>query len=569
MHRPSALNLCALCLFTTAWTAATTSAQEERKPWPEVATFSILGYDQETGEIGGAVQSRVFSVGNGVLWAEADVGAIATQARVDVSYGPQSLALLRIGKSPAEVIAQVLAADLDPRPRRWSKNGRQFAVIDAQGHAAAHTGSKATPWAGHVTGEHFSAQGNTLAGKAVVEAMARAFQATGGRLALRLLAALEAGQTAGGDKRGMQSAAMLIVKKDGGVWLHNDVVLRLQVDDHEQPIAELRRLMEKGTGSRRSRRGRSRRNFGQRSQPQDQPATLVQAANWWEKLPRPGYAMLQHVGSYQDWFQVYQLEHGTYAIYEPYQFQEAISYLLVGTDQAVLVDAGNGIGNIAKVTAELTDLPVTVLLTHEHPDHFGGAHQFDKIGIRPLPSADAILRRGVPNARARTSITGAQVWKPLPAGVDPETFAIPPVRANMFLADGQIIDLGGRRIEVIFTPGHSPASVCYLDLDRGLLLTGDHYYPGPLYTHSAGVNIDAFLDSNQKLVERIDDYHHLLPGHNEPWVECAVLKRINPAFATIFAGGGEFTQQGDLRRYRFDGFEVLIGSAQVKARSSK
>lgn len=109
MHRPSALNLCALCLFTTAWTAATTSAQKERKPWPEVATFSILGYDQVTGEIGGAVQSRMFSVGNGVLWAEAEVGAVATQARVDVSYGPQSLALLRIGKSPAEVIALVKA----------------------------------------------------------------------------------------------------------------------------------------------------------------------------------------------------------------------------------------------------------------------------------------------------------------------------------------------------------------------------------------------------------------------------------------------------------------------------
>lgn len=296
-------------------------------------------------------------------------------------------------------------------------------------------------------------------------------------------------------------------------------------------------------------------------------SSLIQANNWWDKLPRPGYASLQHVGSYDDWFEVYQLQPGTYAIYEPYQFQEAISYLLIGTHQAVLIDSGNGIGNIRKVTDALTELPVTVLLTHEHADHFGGSHAFARIGIRPLASADAILRDGVPNARARHSVSGTQVWKPLPSGIDPESFAIPAVRANMFLADGQIIDLGGRRIEVIFTPGHSAASICFLDLDRRLLLTGDHFYPGPLYAHSRGVNIDAFLDSNRKLIERIDEFDHLLPGHNEPWVASDVLTRINPAFATIFAGGGQFSEDGDLRRYRFDGFEVLIRSAQVAARA--
>ena len=122
---------------------------------------------------------------------------------------------------------------------------------------------------------------------------------------------------------------------------------------------------------------------------------------------------------------------------------------------------------------------------------------------------------------------------------------------------------------MIFTPGHSAASVCFLDLDRRLLLTGDHYYPGPLYAHSVGVDLEAFLASNQKLVERIGEYDHLLPGHNEPWVASDVLTRINPAFATIFAGGCEFSQQGELRRYRFDGFEVLIRNAQVKERGSK
>ncbi len=223
-----------------------------------VATFSILGFDPETGEAGGAVQSRVFSVGNGVLWAEAGVGVIATQAIVDVSYGPQALALLKQGMNPSEVVKTIWDRDPDPRPDNWSKHGRQFAVMDAKGNVAAYTGPKATAWAGHGYGKYCSAQGNILAGEAVVANMVKAFEETTGHLSLRLMATLEAGQTAGGDTRGMQSAAMLIVKKDGGVWLHNDVVLRLQVDDSQEPIKELRRLVTIAA-EQRARRTQQRR----------------------------------------------------------------------------------------------------------------------------------------------------------------------------------------------------------------------------------------------------------------------------------------------------------------------
>lgn len=223
---------------------------QPNEPWPPVATFSILGYDPETGEVGGAVQSRVFSVGNGVLWAEAGVGAAATQAIVDVSYGPQALSLLKTGMAPTDIIKQIWDKDPDPDPVNWSKQGRQFAVMDAKGNYAAFTGPKATDWAGHKSGKFCTAQGNILAGPAVVDSMVAAFERTKGRLALRLVAALEAGQLAGGDKRGMQSAALLIVKKDGGVWVHNDVVARLQVDDNPEPIKELRRLVEKSPASR-------------------------------------------------------------------------------------------------------------------------------------------------------------------------------------------------------------------------------------------------------------------------------------------------------------------------------
>lgn len=225
-------------------------------PWPPVATFSILGYDPETGEVGGAVQSRVFAVGNGVLWAEANVGVVATQAIVDVSYGPQGLELLRRGMAPSDVVRTILANDPNPRPEAWTIEGRQFSVMDARGNVATHTGPRASDWAGHRTGRYVSAQGNILAGEDVVDAMVEAFEATPGHLSIRLQAALEAGQAAGGDRRGMQSAAMLIVKEDGGVWLNNDVVLRLQVDDSEQPIAELRRLVEIAARQRERFRGR-------------------------------------------------------------------------------------------------------------------------------------------------------------------------------------------------------------------------------------------------------------------------------------------------------------------------
>jgi uncharacterized Ntn-hydrolase superfamily protein len=229
--------------FSTIYSGTGISSSHPPDP---VATFSILGYDPVTGEVGGAVQSRVFSVGNGVLWGEADVGMAATQAIVDVSYGPRAIQLLRAGLRPDAIIKSIWDSDPDPglNGRDWPKAGRQFAVMDAQGNYAAFTGPKASAWAGHKGGKFCTAQGNILKAEAVVNDMVDAFEKTAGHISLRLMAALDAGQTAGGDTRGMQSAAMLIVKKNGGVWLNNDVVLRLQVDDNPEPLKELRRLVE-------------------------------------------------------------------------------------------------------------------------------------------------------------------------------------------------------------------------------------------------------------------------------------------------------------------------------------
>jgi uncharacterized Ntn-hydrolase superfamily protein len=250
--RKSLLLALGLVVLAMPWPIA---QSPQRLPDP-VATFSILGFDSATGEMGGAVQSRVFSVGNGVLWAEAGVGMVATQAIIDVSYGPKGLALLGAGMKPEAIIKAIWDSDTDPRPDNWTKQGRQFAVIDAVGQTAVFTGPKATTWAGHRQGKFCTAQGNILAGEAVVTGMVKAFEETPGHLSQRLMAALDAGQAAGGDTRGMQSAAMLIVQKGGGVWLNNDTVLRLQVDDSPEPFKEMRRLVE--SWNERRTRGQQR-----------------------------------------------------------------------------------------------------------------------------------------------------------------------------------------------------------------------------------------------------------------------------------------------------------------------
>lgn len=235
-----------LCLSLVACAAPRPVAEAPNAPPPR--TFSILGFDPETGEIGGAVASKVFSVGNGVIWAEPGAGAVATQSYVDVSYGPKGLALLREGKDADAVVKALLGQDPDPHPEGWPKDGRQLAVLDAEGRFAGFDGPKAAEWAGNARGQHCSAQGNILAGEEVVQAMVEAFESTEGHLSQKLVAALEAGEKAGGDTRGKQSAMVLVVKQGGGWWLNQDTVFRLQVDDHEDPVQELKRLVDKGVG---------------------------------------------------------------------------------------------------------------------------------------------------------------------------------------------------------------------------------------------------------------------------------------------------------------------------------
>jgi uncharacterized Ntn-hydrolase superfamily protein len=205
---------------------------------PASATFSIVAFDPETGDLGVAVASRVFGVGNHVPWAEAGVGAIATQAAMNGGYGPRGLELLRQGLTAEQVLRRLLAEDKFDR-----LEGRQVAIIDAKGNIAVHTGSAANEWKGHIKGVTFTVQGNILAGPHVAEAMARAFESATGELAERLYAALKAGDDAGGDRRGRQSASILVVRKGGGSSLNNDRLCYINVDDNADPLLELGRLL--------------------------------------------------------------------------------------------------------------------------------------------------------------------------------------------------------------------------------------------------------------------------------------------------------------------------------------
>ncbi len=201
-----------------------------------VATFSIVAYDPENGDLGVAVQSKFLAVGAVVPWAKAGVGAVATQSWANTTYGPEGLKLMAEGLSAQEALDKLVEADEE-------RDRRQAGVVDARGNAAAYTGQGCFDWAGHIVGEGFACQGNILVSEDTVQAMARTFEESEGELSDRLAAALEAGQEAGGDSRGRQSAALLVTREKGGYGGFNDRWIDLRVDDHPTPIQELKRLL--------------------------------------------------------------------------------------------------------------------------------------------------------------------------------------------------------------------------------------------------------------------------------------------------------------------------------------
>jgi len=296
------------------------------------------------------------------------------------------------------------------------------------------------------------------------------------------------------------------------------------------------------------------------SAPEDRK--LLIADRWWDKLPRKIYASLEQVPISQDWFQVYRVLPDIYVFYEPYQYEEAISTLILGTEKAILIDTGCGIGNIRKAVEEVTDLPVMVLNTHAHNDHIAQNYQFDEIAMLDHPWSHE-AQKGLPNSEMAHLITDGMLWKPFPTYFDAETWLIHPFKVTRWLKDGDKIDLGGRTLEVVHTPGHSPDSICLIDKENKLFWTGDSFYPAPIYIYAPTTSLEQFIASFAKMAELMPLYEWVMPSHNEPKIEKHLIKECYDAAKSIKAGtAGEYTEGVaagiKVHRYDYGRFSLVV-----------
>ena len=278
---------------------------------------------------------------------------------------------------------------------------------------------------------------------------------------------------------------------------------------------------------------------------------------WCRQLPRPEYKTLERVLPDEPWFEVYRIRTGVFAIYEAKQFEEVISYLILGDQRALLFDTGLGVGHISAVVTRLTKLPVTVVNSHTHFDHVGGNAEFNDIRNRDLPYSRKNMR-GQTNNYSRDALAPERLCGPLPAGVDPKSYSIRPWKSAHVLRDHETFDLGGRFMEVLFTPGHTPDSVSLLDRKNGLLFTGDTFYPGPIYLFVPETDFDAYGRSVTMLAMLAPQIKLLLPAHNVPVADPIFLTRLAAAVQKVARRQAKAQVIEGHREYGFDGFSLLL-----------
>jgi glyoxylase-like metal-dependent hydrolase (beta-lactamase superfamily II) len=287
----------------------------------------------------------------------------------------------------------------------------------------------------------------------------------------------------------------------------------------------------------------------------DTESNIIVPTKWYEKLPRLVWGDYEKVDQPDQWFEVYKLTDTVYAIYEDGQFEEVISYLVLGEEKAVIIDTGNGIGDIKAVVDGITDLPVMVLNTHTHGDHIGGNDQFDEVLVYETELSKERAKNGQTREQMGHYLNEDMVWKALPDYLDVEAWRIHPFNVTKWLKEGDIIDLGGRTLDVIHTPGHSPDSICILDRMNKIFWTGDSFYPAPIYIYAPTTSLDQFIESFRKITALIPEYEWVMPSHNEPKMEKHLIKECYEAAISIRDGtAGEYSEgvAGGIQIHRYD-----------------
>ena len=271
--------------------------------------------------------------------------------------------------------------------------------------------------------------------------------------------------------------------------------------------------------------------------------TQNEKPDWCKPLPRPEYKSLQRVLPDDPWFEVYKVAPQTFAIYEPHQSEEVISYLIVGTKQALLFDTGMGIADIKKIVSRLTSRPVVVLNSHTHDDHVGGNWQFNF--IYGMDTAFTRENAKGSTADAQAEIAPGEICGDLPRRFDPKAYKTKPWHISAFIHDGFRIKLGGRTVEVIATPGHTPDAIALVDRENGLMFTGDTYYPAPIWLYRPETDLPAYAKSIARLAALAPDVKTVLGAHNIPRAQPEVLPALVQAFADLQAGKATCKPAGD------------------------
>jgi glyoxylase-like metal-dependent hydrolase (beta-lactamase superfamily II) len=285
-------------------------------------------------------------------------------------------------------------------------------------------------------------------------------------------------------------------------------------------------------------------------------SAAVQQPEWCRNLPRPAYSKLERVPTADAWFEVYKIRPGIFAIYEPHQLEEVISYLIVGNDKALLFDTGMGISDIQAVVIGLTKLPVSVVNSHTHNDHVGDNWRFGDIYGMDTDFTRINARGSKEDAQAE--LAPDEICGALPAGFDAKAYATKPFYITHWLHDGDEIDLGGRTLKVIGTPGHTPDAIALLDETNSLLFTGDSFYLGPIYLYRRETDLDAYVASMQKLALLAPHLQLLLPSHNVPVAEPSYLPKVVTAMQQVRRGEVKPVTKDGKHEYMFGGFSFLM-----------